>query len=203
MLGLRFVSCGVRLAKKATVVAMASWFNIRKAAQVAAFFALRQGGQIHVLKLTKLVYLSDRAFMERYDVPITGDKLVSMDHGPVNSVTYNYINGTAEDPDWDAFMADRAGHMVALSRNSITEDELDELSDAELRVLGEVWGRFGHMDRFEIRDWTHKNCPEWDNPHGSSTPIKYSHIFKFLGKPNGDELEDRVLAERRVATYFE
>jgi Protein of unknown function (DUF4065) len=65
---------------------MAFWFNVKKAAQVAAFFALKQGGQIHVLKLTKLVYLSDREFMDRYDIPITGDKLVSMDHGPVNSV---------------------------------------------------------------------------------------------------------------------
>jgi uncharacterized phage-associated protein len=182
---------------------MAPWFNVRKAAQVAAFFALKQGGQIHVLKLTKLIYLSDRAFMERYDVPITGDKLVSMDHGPVNSVTYNYINGTAESPNWDTFMADGSRHMVALSRNDLTEDDLDELSDAEMRVLGEVWERFGHMDRFEIRDWTHKNCPEWDDPHGSSTPIKYAHVFKFLGKKNGDELEDRILAERRIATYFE
>ncbi len=182
---------------------MISWFNVRKAAQVAAFFALRQGGQIHVLKLTKLIYLSDRAFMRQYDVPITGDKLVSMDHGPVNSLIYNYINGTAESPEWDAFMADRAQHMVAISENGITEEVLDELSDAEVRVLEEVWREFGHMDRFEIRDWTHKNCPEWDDPHGSSTPIKYAHVFKFLGKQNGTELEDQVLAERRIAAYFE
>ena len=181
---------------------MAFWFNVKKAAQVAAFFALKQGGQIHVLKLTKLVYLSDCEFMDRYDIPITGDKLVSMDHGPVNSVTYNYINGTAESGDWDAFMADGARHMVALSRN-LTVNDLDELSDAEIRVMEEVWARFGHMDRFEIRDWTHLNCPEWDNPHGSSTPIKYSHVFKFLGKQNSEELEDRVFAERRLAAYFE
>ena len=141
--------------------------------------------------------------MEKYDVPITGDKLVSMDHGPVNSLTYNYINGTAESAHWDAYMADGPQHMVVLSNNAITEDSLDELSDAEIRVLGEVWARFGHMGRFEIRDWTHKNCPEWDDPHGSSTAIRYSHVFKFLGKKNGAELEERVLAERRVATYLE
>jgi uncharacterized phage-associated protein len=182
---------------------MASWFNVKKAAQVAAFFALKEGGQIHVLKLTKLIYLADRAFMERYDVPIIGDKLVSMDHGPVNSLTYNHINGTAESREWDAYMADRAGHMVALSPDHLTEDDLDELSDAEIRVLGEVWQRFGHMDRFQIRDWTHRNCPEWDNPHGSSLPIKYSHVFKFLGKGNSEELEDRIFAERRISTYFE
>ena len=178
---------------------MVSWFNVKKAAQVAAFFALRQGGQIHVLKLTKLIYLSDRAFMERFDVPITGDKLVSMDHGPVNSLTYNYINGTAESQEWDSFMADGAQHMVALSNDRLTEDDLDELSDAEVRVLGEVWARFGHMGLFKIRDWTHKNCPEWDDPRGSSASIRYAHVFKFLGKQNGSELEEQVLAERRIA----
>lgn len=141
--------------------------------------------------------------MECYDVPITGDTLVSMDHGPVNSLTYNYINGTAESVHWDAFMADGARHMVALSNSSLSEEALDELSDAEIRVLGEVWARFGHMDRFQIRDWTHENCPEWDDPRGSSTAIRYSHVFKFLGKRNGADLEDRVLAERRIATYFD
>lgn len=170
---------------------------------MAAFFAMKEGGQIHVLKLTKLIYLSDRAFMQRYDVPITGDKLVSMDHGPVNSLTLNYINGTADSEDWDAFMSDRAQHMVAVSRANLTEDDLDELSDAEVRVLGEVWREFGYMGRYEIRDWTHKHCPEWDDPHGSSLPIKYAHVFKFLGKENGAELEDRVLAERRISSYFE
>lgn len=182
---------------------MAAWFNVRKAAQVSAFFALKQGGQIHVLKLVKLIYLSDRNFMRRYDVPIIGDKLVSMDHGPVNSLTLNYVNGTAESADWDAFMADRAGHMVALSNDELTDDMLDELSDAEMRVLEETWNEFGHMDRFEIRDYTHRHCPEWDDPHGSSTPLRYAHVFKFLGKANSAELEDRVIAERRIAAYFE
>jgi uncharacterized phage-associated protein len=182
---------------------MAAWFNVKKAAQVAAFFALRQGGQIHVLKLVKLIYLTDREFMRRYDVPIIGDKLVSMDHGPVNSLTLNYVNGTAESPDWDAFMSDRAGHMVGVVRGDLNDDLLDELSDAEIRVLGDVWNEFGHMDRFEIRDYTHRHCPEWDDPHGSSTPIRYAHVFKFLGKENSAELEDRVNAERRLSAYFE
>lgn len=181
---------------------MAPWFNVRKAAQVAAFFALRQGGQINVLKLTKLIYLSDRKFMERYDIPILGDRLVSMDHGPVNSQTLNYINGTAESQLWDSFLSDRAGHMVGLAHNGITEESLDELSDAETDVLREIWGQFGYMDRYAIRDYTHANCPEWEDPHGSSTPIRYAQVFKFLGKRASSELEDRILSERHIASHF-
>lgn len=193
-------SCAVAQARWAAV--MVFWFNVRKAAQVAAYFALREGGEINVLKLTKLIYLSDRKFMELYDVSMLLDRLVSMDHGPVNSMTLNYINGYAESGDWDEFIADRAGHQVALSSTDITEGQLDELSDAELAVLADTWGQFGHMDRFALRDHTHDNCPEWDDPHGSSTPIRYAQVFKFLGKRNSAELEERVASDRHIASHF-
>ena len=181
---------------------MAPWFNVKKAAQVAAFFALRQGGQINVLKLTKLIYLADRRFMERYDAPILCDRLVSMDHGPVNSRTLNYINGTAESEAWNAHIADRAGHLVGLSNQDINVDDLDELSDAEVQALEDVWRDFGHMDRFALRDWTHANCQEWEDPHGSMIPIRYAQVFKFLGKANAKELEDRVAVERHILAHF-
>ena len=177
---------------------MAPWFNVRKAAEVAAFFAMRSGGQINVLKLVKLIYLSDRAYMEKYDVPILKDRLVSIDHGPVNSLTYNLINGTTEDASWEDLISDRADHMVGLKHN-VTVDDLSALSDAELEVLEKIWADFGHMGKYQIRDYTHENCPEWDDPEGSSVPIRYSHVFKFLGKERSAELEDRVLSERQVA----
>jgi uncharacterized phage-associated protein len=184
------------------VKAMASWFNVRKAAQVAAFFAMKEGGTIYVLKLVKLMYLADRRFMELYDVPILNDQLVSMPHGPVNSITYNYLNGSMESTDWDDFLRDCENHQVSVSRIDIGQEQLDELSRAELRVLEEIWNQFGHMGRFEIRDYTHDNCPEWEDPNGSSTPIPYSRVFNFLNKRNSSELEDRVISERQVTAAF-
>lgn len=177
---------------------MAPWFNVRKAAQVAAFFALRARGEINILKLIKLVYMADRKFMELYDVPMLHDQLVSMPHGPVNSLTYDYASGAEEAQDWSEFLAGRAGNMVGLARN-LADADLDELSRAELRVLTSVWEDLGHMDRFQIRDYTHENCLEWEDPNGSSFPIPYSRVFNFLGKQHSGELEDRVLSERQVA----
>ncbi|MBN8912523.1 MAG: SocA family protein [Rhizobiales bacterium] len=177
---------------------MAPWFNVRKAAQVAAYFALQDEGEINVLKLTKLIYLADRLFMEKYDRPILNDYLVSMDHGPVNSLTYGFISGTSESGDWDKFIADGAKHMVALANSKLSEDDLDELSDAELDILHSIWKSFGHMDRFVVRDYTHENCPEWENPHGSSNPIPYERVFKALGKKKSPELADSVLGDRKA-----
>src|SRR5690348_2087883 len=92
------------------------WYNARKAAQVAAFFAKAQGGKINVLKLVKLIYLADRLALETFEYPILEDKFVSMDHGPVNSITLNYVNGMSDDRDeWAEFISDRTGHLIALS----------------------------------------------------------------------------------------
>ena len=102
------------------------WFNERKAAQVAAFFAHRQGGQIDVLKLIKLIYLADRKNMQAHGYPILNDCFVSMTHGPVNSITLNYIDGAIDEPrEWEEYIEDRSHYKVALARN-VDLDELDE-----------------------------------------------------------------------------
>jgi len=48
---------------------------------------------MNYLKLMKLLYLADRESMRRNGRPISGDRYVSMDHGPVLSQTLNLING--------------------------------------------------------------------------------------------------------------
>lgn len=181
---------------------MQPWYNARKAAQVVAFFARQQGGMINVLKLTKLVYLADRKNIEKFDFPITWDNFVSMDHGPVDSITYDCINGMQDSADgWNEFVTDRQGYNVGLMR-PVEDDDLDELSVAETGTLHEVWNQFGHMTKFQIRDWTHENCPEWEDPHGSSAPIPFSRLLKFLGKNDADEIEQDLLNERALKVAF-
>lgn len=180
-----------------------AWYNARKAAQVVAFFAKAEGGKINVLKLVKLIYLADREAMLSFEAPILQDKFVSMDHGPVNSITLNYINGLSEDrADWNALITDRSDHFIGLTDQSIKIQDLDELSVAELKVLELIWQRFGAMNQFEIRDYTHKNCPEWENPNGSSTPIPVERIFKFLGKFDSGALASKLESERIMDQIF-
>lgn len=155
-----------------------------------------------MLKLTKLVYIADRMNMERYDLPISGDNFVSMDHGPVNSITYNYINGMEDQRDsWADFIGDRAEYQVGLVRE-VSDEDLDELSRAEIRTLHDVWAQFGAMSQYEIRDWTHNNCPEWEDPHGSSAPIAFERVLGFLNKPNARDIAEDILAQRRVDAVF-
>jgi uncharacterized phage-associated protein len=182
---------------------MKPWFNVRKAAQVAAFFAKQEGGNINVLKLVKLIYLANRKAMEKLDFPLLNDNLVSMDHGPVVSLTYDYINGSQLDRDgWEEFVTDRSGYAVGLVKADLSIDDLDELSEIEIEILTETWKSFGHFDKWKMRDYTHDNCPEWEDPDGSSQPIPYARVFKFLSKQETDFLVRRILDQRRTDELF-
>lgn len=169
-------------------MAGAPLYNERLAAQVAAFFLHSAGGELPVIKLVKLMYLAERLSLERYGEPLTGDRLVSMDHGPVLSITYNHLNGSLESTKdgWDSWVADREGHMVSLadpSKIRTPEQDLLHLSETDLEVLRDVWERFGYWDRWKLRDYTHDSCPEWQNPNGSSSPIEYQRLFEALHFP--------------------
>lgn len=179
-----------------------SWFNARKAAQVAAFFANKQGNQIEVLKLIKLIYLADRQNMEDFGYPILIDRFVSMPHGPVNSITLNYMNGTVEDiGEWERFITPRLSYSVAATRD-FTREQLDELSDAEFSTLEKIWGTFGSYDKWQLRDWTHSNCPEWEDPQGSANLIPHERVFKFLKVENPDEMAGAVHEDRHIEELF-
>jgi uncharacterized phage-associated protein len=168
-------------------MALAPLFDERRTAEAAAFLLYRGGGALPLIKLVKLLYLAERLSLQRFGEPITGDRLVSMPHGPVLSMTYDHINGALPSIDggWDTWIADRADNMVALRDESMIrspEQDLLRLSDSDLEVLQEVWNQFGHWDRWALVRYTHSDaCPEWEDPDGSSKPILYEVLFQKLG----------------------
>lgn len=183
-----------------------SMFDERKAAQAAAYFLSKSGGRMPVLKLMKLIYLADREAMNQYGYPITFDRMVSMPHGPVLSMTYDLANGslTSAPGGWEDWVSDREGHDVSLARKLESRNDLDELPDADLDILDAVWARFGAMDKWTIRDYTHEHCQEWEDPNGSSYPITYEKVFQALGRNAHDakELAGHIEAERNLDKLF-
>jgi len=176
-----------------------SWFSTRRAAQVTAFFAAKAGGRINILRATKLIYLADRASMKERDWPITEDNFVSMYFGPVNSFTYDLMKReTTQDQTeiWSEFVGERVRHDIPLSR-PIKESDLDELSRADLRILGETWERYKDIeDQFMLAEWTHDNCPEWQDPGNSSVPIEFATVFKEINKADPAGLGNAIQAQR-------
>ena len=184
-----------------------STFDERKAAEAAAFFLYRAGGRLSVLKLVKLLYLAERLSLERYGDALTGDCLVSMPHGPVLSTTLNHIDGLVMSAPggWDSWISTRENHDVALADPGMIrtpEQDLRHLSESDLEVLDEVWKRFGHMEKWSLRDYTHEHLPEWRNPEGSCLPISYRDVFEAFGLSSDvvDAMVERLEAQRFITS---
>lgn len=181
-------------------------YNPIKAAQVISYFAMQAPTRsINILKAVKLVYLSDRLSIEKWGFPILDEKRVSMDKGPVNSSTYSYINGEY-DPDecgWSLFLTDREKHEVSVN-DSITCDDLDELSDADIQCMSDVWSEFGSMNQWNLVEWTHdsKNIPEWEAPNGTSASIPLERIMKYLGVENIDKQIETINDHKEIDKLF-
>jgi len=182
--------------------------NQPKIAQIAAYMLSRGGGQMNVLKLTKLLYLSEREAITCFGSMMAGDSPHSMPEGPVLTQTLDLTNGALDSVPggWNNWVTDKADYEVALNpkKKGFDRDDLDELSNAEIEVLDCVWKKFGHMEKYEIRDWTHKYCKEWEDPHGSSFPIPLERIYKAVGYSNEQSkvLHNEAVAEKYLDRLF-
>jgi len=177
-------------------------FNESKVAQMAAWFL----SQSHThkmphLKLMKLLYLSDRQSLKLYESSISGDHVVAMPHGPVLTMTLDYINGAVSSSvnAWESLISDRSHHQVSL-RKAVSRDDLDDLSDADISILESTWKKFGEYSQWELVEYTHTHCKEWKDPQGSSHPISFASIFRALGRSHAEskELEANIQDEADI-----
>jgi len=139
------------------------------------------------MKLIKLLYLGDRESLLRTGRPITGDRYVSMDSGPVLSKVYDLINEepkTADSP-WFEYISKPEDYSVRLCKE---EPETDELSRFENGLLQAMFEKYREMDQFDLAQLTHTICPEWRDPEHSSLPIAPEDILRAGGK-SPEEIE--------------
>ena len=166
-------------------------------AQMAAFFADSEGGEINVLKLMKLLYLADRESMRRHGHSISNDDMFSLPHGPILSKAYRLANqeaAAAEQQIWREWFADRIQGDRALTLcTSVSREKLNYFSELDIEILQAVWNQFGKMNQWQLRDYTHTHCKEWCDPHGSRKPIEEIEVLRAIGI---DEAEALLIAER-------
>jgi uncharacterized phage-associated protein len=178
---------------------MRTQFREEKATEAAARLLRLRGGNMSHLKLIKLLYLLDREAYVRWGRPITYDSYVSMPHGPVLSFTLDRINEPeySEGAYWHKYIAPKANHEVRLVGEAVPNEHL---SRAEEELIDEVFAKFGGMNRWELRDFTH-TLPEWADPQGSSLPIDPADILRNSGyseeqiREIENDLEEARLAE--------
>jgi uncharacterized phage-associated protein len=154
---------------------MPTRFREEKAAQAAAHLLLRHGRRLNLMKLVKLLYLTDRTALVRWGRPVTFDSFFSLPHGPVLSSTLNLINdepNPAQPRYWHRLISERRGYDVDLIGDAPT----DQLSPAEIILLDEIDDLYGSMDQWELRRVSH-DLPEWRDPGTSAIPIQIADIL--------------------------
>ena len=171
-------------------------FHPEKAVEAAAALLKLHGKPMKYLGLLKMLYIADRVALKRMDQPITGDHYVSMDYGPVLSGVYDLIKGKPVDnalPLWSKFISHRHETHVSLLDDPGDED----LCEEEEEIIQQVYKAFGHLDPFQVAEWTH-DLPEWQDPHGSTIPITVEDILKNVGKSHEEIVEIQKEAIREA-----
>ena len=177
-------------------------FNERRATEAAAKFLKLRGGRMSYLKLIKLLYLLDREALLRWGRPVTTDRYVSMDNGPVVSRIYGLIReepAPGTDPVWHHYISAPRDYEVAL----IAEPETDELSRAEEALIEEIFSNYGNLSRWDLVKISH-DLAEWQDPNGSAIPIQYRDILRAGNKTECEiaaiesELEALAVTEARL-----
>lgn len=182
-------------------------FDETKLAQAAAYLVSKRNGRMSHLKLIKLLYLADREALRRFESPITGDNYVAMPHGPVLSRTLDLMNGFVQsNPEgWAGWLSDVQNHEVNTNR-PVNREVLDHLSDAEVSVLDDIFARYGHMNRWALRDLTHdpEQVPEWHDPKGTSRPIHLGRVLEAVGKPRdlAQKIREELEAKQALDDLF-
>jgi uncharacterized phage-associated protein len=175
-------------------------FNEAKATQAAARFLRLRGGGMSYVKLIKLLYLADREALIRWGRPVTTDRYISLDIGPVVSRIYDLIR--SEPPPnsawiWRKFISDPENYEVRL----LGDPGSSELSPLEQELIDEVFAQHGRQSRWSVVDYT-RGLPEWTYPDGSALPIEYRDILRAADKTEAEicaaeeTLESAALVER-------
>jgi len=138
-------------------------FDVEKATEASLQFIAREGGRINVMKLIKLIYLLDRLSIQRRSIPVVGGIYFSMRNGPVTSELLDLVNAGElageEGSRWEALIADRKNHEIAIRGSASLER--DSLSDSEIELIDEIYAEHGAKDQWQLRDWCHERCGEW------------------------------------------
>ena len=126
----------------------------------------------------KLMYLADREYLLKYGSLLTGDVYMSFPHGPALSQTLNATLLGLEN-NWNEIIEDIGNYSVGLRNPNLSVIHLNCLSKASRHIMDAVYKKYGHLSASEISRLTQTKevCPEWQDPHGCSIPIKFSDLF--------------------------
>ena len=170
-----------------------------KAAQLSAYLLAKSGGSMSKLKLSKLLYLSERECVEGWGLPMFFDEYFSVKDGPICSHALDGVNGKADRAVWHRYVVAKDRRTVVLADAINVEEDLRQLSEADVEVANKILTKFGHMTPTEIRRWTHDFLPEYTEVAEKRIEITPEAMARGIGLASPEEFALAVAESRSQA----
>lgn len=103
-------------------------------------------------KIFKILYFSDRMFLNEYRMPITGDTYIAMEAGPVPSKTYDIFKIVRG----DSYISDNTGlgKYFCVSNwmfiQPLQKPDMNAIAPAEKKVIDAVIAQYGDLSYDEV-----------------------------------------------------
>ncbi|MCD1633877.1 SocA family protein [Martelella mediterranea] len=146
--------------------------------------------------IVKSVFLADRRHLNEYGRPITFDKYVAMEHGPVPSHVYDLLkkDPAAEDLPWSR---EQVGTKVWNYFSAKREADPDILSQSDFEALEEAFITVKSLGFSQIRKLTHEDpayIDAWEDD-GNQKAFDMSYMMLFDVPDIEKAMEVKFIAE--------
>lgn len=166
-------------------------FSLDKFINALAYFASQGITDLTKLKAVKLLYLADRYHLFHYGRPVTGDRYIAMDLGPVPEGAFQLISRVIEPAEVRDPERARALERLDVARGfwrpypvlrARSTPNMEVFSDSEIEALSATVKEFGSKPARALVDITHghrayKRANAGRTP-GSSTDLPYEYFFE-------------------------
>lgn len=184
-------------------------FSLEKTVSALAFFARAGVRDLTKLKAAKLLYLADRHHFLNYGRPISGDRYIAMDLGPVPENTYQLTTRLVEPDELVDVAVEFAASRLQVLRGLLKRHpvlrarrapDLSVFSDSEISALEHTVSEFGSKSARELVDLTHGHRAykraDADRLPGSSVPLPYELFIEDASPEQAEIIGELVAAEQ-------
>ena len=136
-------------------------FDVQRFVHATAYLVERCS-EATKMKLAKLLYFTDKGHLLAYGRPVTGDRYVKMEFGPVPSCGYNLMKHDDRSSAEDQALFDK--HLTLESNDLIlrTPADLRYLSATDREVLDDVLAKYGRFSPALLSKLSHRE-PAWQS----------------------------------------
>jgi hypothetical protein len=199
----------LQLSLSGMAVGLSFEFRLDKVVNALAYFAQAGVADLTKLKAAKLLYLADQYHFLRYGRPISGDRYIAMDLGPVPESTYQLTTRLVEPDEVDDHARQVAHAVLEVDKGFLRRHkyavlrargaaDISVFSDSELEALKATVREYGKKPARALVTLTHEHrAYKRANAHrleGSSVPLPYEY---FLDDASSDQVE--AIAELAAA----